>query len=387
MPNSRSPVVAGGRFALVANGAPDSPPASGVRDYLLARGARVIVVHHPLGPDEAGRHHIVQYDGNGAARRRVLRLPSRTPFTYPLDLVIPPAFPRVDGWLGFNNLMCLPGLLGRRAGRVARVVYWAVDFVPDRFGAGSPLTRAYDALDAYCCRAADARLEVAQAALDGRNERHGLTEAIAPAAVSPIGTWLDRVPKIGPDAWQARRVVFIGHLVERMGVDTMVQALEILKGRGVEVHADIAGRGPLEDELRTQVASAGLAETVTFHGFIAEHQRLERLLADASVALAPYSTRMESFTRFADPSKLKSYLGAGLPILLTDVPPNAMELEQRAGAEVVADDPASFADAIARLLDAREEWQRRRLAALDYAQGFDWNTVLDRAFDDAGFTV
>lgn len=379
--------MAGGSFALVANGAPDSPPASGVRDYLLARGARVVIVHHPLGPEEQGRHNIVTYDGAGRARRRVVRLPSKPPLTYPFDLLIPPTYPRVDGWLGFNNLMCLPGLLGRRRGRVGRVVYWAVDFVPDRFGAGSPLTHAYDALDAYCCRAVDARLEVAQAALDGRNERHGLDDAAAPAAVCPIGTWLDRVPKISADAVQSRRVVFIGHLVERMGVTTMIEALRILAERGVRVEADIAGRGPLEDELREKARAYGLGESVTFHGFISDHRQLERLLADACVALAPYSTRVESFTRFADPSKLKSYLGAGLPILLTDVPPNAAELEREAGARVVADEPAAFADAITQVLDAPSEWERRRLAAMEYARSFDWNIVLDAAFRNAGFAV
>ncbi len=76
--------VEGGSFVLMANGAPDLPPVSGVRDYLLGRGARVVTVHHPLGPDEGGLHHIVRYDGAGRARRRVVKLPSRTPFTYPL---------------------------------------------------------------------------------------------------------------------------------------------------------------------------------------------------------------------------------------------------------------------------------------------------------------
>lgn len=372
---------------MVLNGEPAPPPGSGVRDYLLARGARVVTVYHPLGPEEGGQHLIVKYDGNGRARRRVMKLPAKVPFTYPLDLLIPPTFPRVDGWLGFNNLMCLPGLLGRRRGRVGRVVYWAVDFVPNRFGEGSPLTRVFDAVDAYCCRAVDYRLEVAQPALEGRNARLGLTEAEAPAGLCPIGTWLDRVPKVGPEAWQGRRVVFIGHLVERMGVDTMVDALRILHERGVRIEADIAGRGPLEQELRAKASAVGLDGSLTFHGFISDHRKLEELLSHGAVALAPYSTRVESFTRFADPSKLKSYLGAGLPMLLTDVPPNAAELEREAGAQVVEDTPEAFADAIEAILEAPAEWRRRREAALHYAQRFDWNIVLDEAFTRAGFAV
>ena len=52
--------------------------------------------------------------------------------------------------------------------------------------------------------------------------------------------------------------------------------------------------------------------------------------------------------RQADPGKLKVYLAAGLPILLTDVPPNAQELAAIGGAEIVPADAGAFADAIER---------------------------------------
>lgn len=371
-------------FAITANGAPDSPPASAVREYLLARGARLVTVFHPLGPEEEGRHELTRYDGAGGARRRRFRLPSKPPLTYPLDLLVPPALPRVDAILAFNNLLCAQGLVARRAGRAGRVVYWAVDFVPDRFGPGA-LTRAYDALDAYCCRAADGRLEVSEAALDGRNERHRLDARAAPAGVCPIGTWLARVPQVPENGHRAKTLVFIGHLVERMGAATAINAVRIMRERGVNVRLEIAGRGPLEDDLRASARDLG--DSVVFHGFISDHRALENVLAGASIALAPYATTVESFTRFADPSKLKSYLGAALPILLTDVPPNASELERCAGAQVVADTPEAFADAATALLDDPTEWGRRRTLAAEYAGKFDWNRVLDDAFAVVGFAA
>jgi glycosyltransferase involved in cell wall biosynthesis len=376
--------ISGGRFALMGNGLADLPPAAAVRDYLLARGARLVTVFHPLGSEEQGRHELVRYDGTGRARRRVLTLPSRPPMTYPLDLVVPPTFPIVDGWIGFNNLASLRGLAARRRRRARRVVYWAVDFVPGRFRSG-PLTSMFDRVDARCCGAVDARIEVSRAALEGRNRRLDLTGRAASATVCPNGIWLDRLATVRTDAWRDRRVVFIGHLVERMGAETIVESLRILRDRSINVSADIAGHGPLELQLRNHAASVGLGETIRFNGFIAEHERLERLVATASVALAPYSTRVGSYTQFTDPLKLKSYIGAGLPTLLTDAPPNAVELQHSAGAEIVADDPTAFADAIARLLDDPEEWQRRHAAALKYARRFDWTALLDRALGSAGF--
>ncbi|HET8587379.1 MAG TPA: glycosyltransferase [Candidatus Limnocylindria bacterium] len=299
---------------------------------------------------------------------------------------MPPRTPKVDGWFAFNNLLCARGLVERRMSRAETVAYWAVDFVPDRFGAGSVATRLYDAVDRYCCLHADLRVELSKAALAGRDERHHLTQDQGAARViAPIGAWLDRVPVCPEDGVTRRRVVFIGHLVERMGGDTVIEAASQLIARGIDVRVDIAGRGPLEEELRAMAAHKGLSDRVIFHGFISDHRQLEALLAEAAIALAPYSTRVESFTRFADPSKLKSYLAAGLPILVTNVPPNAGELERDGGAEIVADDPTEFAAAIERLLSNPTAWAARREAALRYARQFDWNNIVETALAAAGF--
>jgi glycosyltransferase involved in cell wall biosynthesis len=374
-------------FIVLANGAGDSPPASGLLDYLLARGARsVTTVFHPLSAEDGDRHSITVYTHGEKTRERIVRLPSRPPYTYPIDALVPPRTPRVDGWFAFNNLLCARGLLERRASRAQTVTYWAVDFVPDRFGPGTLATRIYDAVDRYCCLHADLRVELSKAALAGRDERHHLSGGEgASRVIAPIGVWLDRVPVCPEDAVEQRRVVFIGHLVERMGGDTVIEAAAQLAARNVEVRVDIAGRGPLEDELRAMAAQKGVADRVTFHGFISDHRQLEALLAEAAVALAPYSTRVESFTRFADPSKLKSYVAAGLPILVTDVPPNAAELERDGGAEIVPDDPGEFAAAIERLLSDRTAWAARREAALGYARQFDWNNIVETALKAAGF--
>jgi glycosyltransferase involved in cell wall biosynthesis len=183
-----------------------------------------------------------------------------------------------------------------------------------------------------------------------------------------MGAWVDRAPTTPADGFERRRAVFLGHLVPRQGVGTFLAALKLLD----DVEADVIGSGPLEQELRERAPG-----TVTFHGYVGDHREVERLLSEASVAVAPYE---QSFTQFADPGKLKAYLAAGLPIVLTDVPPNARELEREAGAEIVAAGARALADAIARAHASPEQWQARRVAALAYAQRFDWNTLLDDLF-------
>src|SRR5438552_4248964 len=291
--------IASSAFTLVYNGAADSPPASGVRDFLLARRApRVTTIVHPLQrEDDPGRRVTVYEPDRAPVISALPGVPVRPPLTYALDPVLPPWPGRTDCWIGFNNLAAARGLVQRRLGRADTVVYWAVDFVPERFGK-SVLTHVYDRLDSVVCRRADLRVDLSQAALEGRNERHGFRAGdAAPAVVAPIGAWLDRLPTTPEDGWRARRVIFLGHLVPRQGVGTLIEALALLADRGVAFEAEVAGRGPLEEDLRRTVAERNLDGRVRFAGFLSDHRDVERFVASASVARAPYDTAAEAFTR------------------------------------------------------------------------------------------
>jgi glycosyltransferase involved in cell wall biosynthesis len=365
-------------LAIVSNGYVDGP-AQALRDHLVSSGARrVTTVLHPLGAEDGGVHEVAVFERGRAGSVRRARLPSRPPLTYPLDLLVPLLPPRADGWFGFNALACGRGLVPRRADTV---VYWCVDYVDDRFGTG-PVTRVFNAVDGFCCRRADARFELSEGARAARDARHA-GERLAPAHVVPMGAWLERVPVTPGHGHDARRVVFLGHLVERQGVSTLLAALAALDRRGATVAADIVGRGPLEQPLRDEATALGLGASVTFHGFVPRHEDVERILAAASVGVAPYEPG--SFTQYADPGKLKAYLAAGLPIVTTAVPPNAAELEQAGAAVVVDGSPAGLADVVERLLDTPEEWRTRRDAARAVARRYDWSVILGDALAHVGF--
>jgi glycosyltransferase involved in cell wall biosynthesis len=362
-------------FAIVANGLLSDGPAQALRDYLVAHDARVVTIFHPLTAHEGNRHVISAYEHGIRIDERTVRLPLRAPLSYALDPFVPLVPPRVVAWFGFNPLACARGLVARKLGRARRVVMWSVDFTPGRFGSDGLLTRLYDRLDRACCVRADARVELSEAARDARNLRHGLGGDAAAAHVVPMGSWLDRVPTTATDRVARRRVVFLGHLVPGKGVERLLETLALLSARGEDVTADIVGTGPLEPLVHERARELG-RERVRVRGFVADHRDVERILAEASLALAPYSADEASFTRYADPGKLKAYLAAGLPIVLTDVPPNARELEREAGAEIVDDDATAIADAVVRGLASAERWRERRDAALAYARRFDWNVLL-----------
>ena len=355
-------------------------PSQALRDYLLMKGARAVTtIAHPLTPDGPHHHEITYYAG-GATRAKRVRTPVRPPITYPADVVVPLRVPRCDLWVGFNSLAVARGLLQRRRGRAKKVVSWHVDFVPERFGR-SLTTIAYDKLDKLACVRSDSRVELSHEALDARNERHSIDRSTsAPAAVVPMGAWTGRLPHTKPDAHLDRRVVYMGHLVPRQGVATLLHAVRLALDAGVALTADIIGTGPEFESLTALANELGISDVVRFHGFLPDHEDVEAILAGCAIAVAPYVNDPKSFTRYADPGKLKAYLAAGLPIVMTAVPPNAHALAAAGAAVIVEDSPAAFARALGSWLDDPARWSAARTAALDESRGFDWSNLFDEWF-------
>jgi len=371
-------------FAIVANGFADGP-AQALLEYLRGRGVDVHAVWHPLNAEDGGGHTVESWAGNRLIARRTVRVPTRPPSSYAFDTFVPLRMPRVDVWFGFNPLACARGLVARRVGRAGTVVLWSVDFVPDRFGRATLLTRTYDGLDKLCCKHADVRIELTQVAAAARNRRHALSRQAAVAHVVPMGAWLERVPKVRPESRLGRRIVLLAHLVRRQGADLLPDVLHLL--RDDDVVADVIGTGPLEAALCTQANELGVDDRMTFHGFVGDHREVERMLANAAVGVAPYRPGEGTFSAYADPGKLKAYVAAGLPIVLTDVPPSAAELAAEAGGQIVPFDARAFADAIKRLLDSPDEWDRRSAAALAYSRRFDWTGLLDDLMEELGLEI
>lgn len=366
-------------FIISANGFADGP-SQALQEYLIKHKAKqVVTIAHPLVAETAGTHVVTDYK-NGKSTTRTVNLLNKPPYTYGFDLVTPLKLPKATVWFGFNNLACLRGLARRKAGRVDRVVYWAVDFVADRFGK-NPLTHVYKKLDKTVCRTVDSRVELSKVGVVERNKYLGLTKKdIAPTQVVPMGAWLDRTPKTKTSAWTKHKVVFLGHLIPRQGVDTLIKAVAILKKQGVEVTAEIIGGGPIKEELEALSTKLNVAKQITFHGFVADHKEVETILASATYAVAPYVKDKTNFVQFSDAGKLKAYLGAYLPIVLNDVPNNAQDLKKAGAALISEDNPESFAKAMTVWLTDETAWQKARSAAQTVAQEFDWDNLLKKAF-------
>ena len=154
------------------------------------------------------------------------------------------------------------------------------------------------------------------------------------------------------------RLAYVGRLSPRKGVDVVVSAVKALRERGVHAHLDIVGSTfPGYEwyavELHELVQTHGLAEDVTFTGFVSD---ISPVLERTDILVVP-SRAEESFGNVVIEAAI-----AGRPVIGSDHSGLREAMSQlRTAFPVPADDPNALADAVQT---AMGEWSTLREAAL-----------------------
>jgi glycosyltransferase involved in cell wall biosynthesis len=283
----------------------------------------------------------------------------------------------LDLFIGGDNLLALAGLWLRWRGRVRSVVLYSIDFVPKRFE-NPMLNRLYHAIDAFAAQHVDVVWNVSPEIEHARRERDG-SRPVAPQIVVPVGAHVDRIAR-GPAAIQSRHTVaFMGHLLEKQGVQLAIEALPAIRARVPDARLLVIGDGPFAPALKSLAQQHGVADAVEFTGFVADHEAIERMLAQSALALAPYTPDPLSFTRFADPGKIKTYLACGLPVVLTDVAAIGAQIDAAGAGRLVPYEVEALAGAVVSYLSNPAALEAARAAAGRFGESFGWDQIFASA--------
>lgn len=173
-----------------------------------------------------------------------------------------------------------------------------------------------------------------------------------------------------------RLVLSVGRLVEKKGHDDLIAACAMLRRKGLAFRCMIVGEGPLRGAMAAQIDEFGLAGMVTLEGAMT-HAKLVALYRHADVfALAPRIT--DDGDRDGIPNVIAEAMATGVPVVSTNVSgiPELVVHEQT-GLLAPPNDPASFANALERLLtDPEQAASLARTARERLEQDFDlWTTT------------
>lgn len=286
-----------------------------------------------------------------------------------------------DLYIGSDNFSAYLGLLLKRTGRVKNVVLYTIDYMPTRFG-NPVMNWLYHHFDESCLKECRIVWNVSPRMAEARLEQKGIGgEGFAPQITVPLGMWHKRIPKPTLEKKNRYQMVFLGHILEKQGLDVVLEGLPEIIKKLPKTRLMIMGSGPHEDYLKDKTRKLKLEKYVEFRGFKANHHVVEEELSKSALGLAMYKPDPESFTYFADPAKLKNYLSARLPIVLTDVPPIAPELEKQKCALIAKYDKEDFANRALELLSNTKKLKEYGDNAVKFAGQFDWDNVFAKALD------
>lgn len=141
----------------------------------------------------------------------------------------------------------------------------------------------------------------------------------------------------------------VGRLRAKKGLDTLVDACALLRGRGLAFRCEIVGYGEEQAALQQRIDGLGLSAQVRLTGKLAREQVIERY-AQAAVYLQPSRIAADG-DRDGIPNVLLEAMSMSLPVVASAVSgiPELVQHEVN-GLLAAPDDAAALADAVQRLL-------------------------------------
>jgi glycosyltransferase involved in cell wall biosynthesis len=160
------------------------------------------------------------------------------------------------------------------------------------------------------------------------------------------------------------RLLHHGTLMERYGVDILVEAVHRLALPPQKLRLDILGEGDLMPRLRSMVHELGLDGQVFLHGYMPLDVMAE-WIQRADLCIVP--NRQSAFTDGILPTKLLEYVAMGRPVVVSRTQIVAQYFRDESLCYVPAGDPDALARAIGAFLeDPKPFWDRAENALLDY---------------------
>jgi len=160
------------------------------------------------------------------------------------------------------------------------------------------------------------------------------------------------------------RVVCVSRLIERKGINYLIEAVEKLKDKQIQLI--LVGEGNQEDALRKLVDNLKIPDKVDFKGYV-DHDQIAEIYRNSDIFVLPSLNEGMS-------NALLEALAAGLPVIVTDTG-GTSELLDGNGVLIPMGDSDAIAEAIRGFADNPEGRLQMGLRSREIAEGMSWGAV------------
>jgi glycosyltransferase involved in cell wall biosynthesis len=179
----------------------------------------------------------------------------------------------------------------------------------------------------------------------------------------------------------SQKLLFVGRLVEKKGVNILINAMPLILAQFPDVQLTVAGSGPLEADLHQQCRYLGLSDHVSFLGSQPQ-SKLPGLYQQATMAVFPFIRAKDGDQEGLGLVVIEA-MGCGCPVIASDLPAVRDTIQHgKTGWIVTPGDSHALADRIiiglANWEETKKMAERARHRVVDL---FDWHIITDRYID------
>jgi glycosyltransferase involved in cell wall biosynthesis len=361
-------------------------PAQDLKEYFIDKKVkRLLFIGHPLFYVKGRPGPFYELYKKGILAKKVqhnnYKLPGILQYIKDVILTIFWVVKTGGKWdliIALDNLNTISSLILKIMGVGNKVIYYTIDFVPKRFE-NKLLNNFYHYLEKLSVKYADNTWNLTERVAEGREKLLGMDRKIySRQVIVPIGIWFNRIIRKDYEDIKNNTLVYAGGLVPHQGVQLVIDSMPHIAEIIPDIKLNIIGLGSYEKELKKKVKKLKLEKYVQFLGYIEDHKDVENELAKCSLAVAMYSAELSKWSYYADPSKVKTYLATGLPVVTTSVTQISEELVKRKCGLVVNYDKEDLAAAVISIFKDEKKHKLFRKNAIRFASEFDWNNILDK---------
>jgi len=358
-------------------------PAQDLEEYLVKlKINKLLFIGHPLFyvPGRKGSCYKKYTNGNLIKEKNLPNWKIQSPLSYVKDVLLTFwwVFLTEEKWdlyIGLGNINAFVGIWLRRLGKTKKVVFYTIDYVPKRFE-NKTLNALYHWVDKFCVKNADQTWNLSSRMAEAREKQKGMKQSIYNKQVTfPIGIWFDRIKRLPFEEIEKHTLVYMGHLLEKQGVQLVLEAIPEIVKEIKDFKFVIIGSGEYEGTLKKMRKDLNIEKYVEFKGYVKDHKDIENMLARCACGVAMYNKEVDTWTYYADPGKVKVYLATGLPIIITDVPHIARQIEDVKCGVVIDYKKEDLVNAIVSLMKNKDLLKKYRENASEFAKQFDWNVM------------
>jgi glycosyltransferase involved in cell wall biosynthesis len=170
-------------------------------------------------------------------------------------------------------------------------------------------------------------------------------------------------------------LLFVGRLVEKKGVQFLLEAMPAVLKKHSTVRLILAGSGPMEQELRQQAQRLQISDRVSFLGMVSQTE-LPAMYRKATLAIFPFIVAKSGDQEGFGLVQVEA-MGCECPIIAGDLPAiHDIVIHEENGLIVESGNIRALADAIIQTLDDKDlRLKLAEKARMQVMERFDWEVI------------